>query len=57
LQLQIHDEGPGFDPDRVDAAQHLGLVSMRERATLLGAICKCTSHPGKGTTITIRLVK
>ena len=56
LQLRIQDEGPGFDPQAVNAAEHLGLVSMRERANLVGAVCKCISRPGKGTTIQVRLV-
>ena len=56
LQLRIQDEGPGFDPQAVNAAEHLGLVSMRERANLVGAVCKCISHPGQGTTIQVRLI-
>src|SRR4051812_23715716 len=51
LQLRIQDEGPGFDPQAVNAAEHLGLVSMRERANLVGAVCKCISRPGEGTLI------
>ncbi len=57
LRLQIHDDGRGFDPDGLDAVWHLGLVSMRERAILVGPVRKCTSHPEKGTTILIWLVK
>ena len=56
LQLRIQDEGPGFDPQAVNAAEHLGLVSMRERANLVGAVCKCISRPGEGTTIQVRLI-
>jgi PAS domain S-box-containing protein len=56
LQLRIQDEGPGFDPQVVNCAEHLGLVSMRERASLVGAVCKCISRPGEGTTIQVRLV-
>jgi signal transduction histidine kinase len=56
LRLRIQDTGPGFDPNAVNAAEHLGLVSMRERASLIGAICKCTSKPGQGTTIEVRLI-
>jgi len=56
LQLRIQDEGPGFDPHAVNAAEHLGLVSMRERANLVGAVCKCISRPGEGTTIQVRLI-
>ncbi|MFL6354179.1 MAG: PAS domain S-box protein [Bryobacteraceae bacterium] len=55
LLLRIHDAGPGFDPDAVESGRHLGLISMRERATMVGAICRCISQPGKGTTIEVRL--
>ena len=54
LQLRIQDEGPGFDPRGVNAAEHLGLMSMRERANLVGAVCQCISRPGVGTTIQVR---
>jgi len=56
LQLRIQDDGTGFDPNAVNAAEHLGLVSMRERASLVGAVCKCISRPGKGTTIQVVLI-
>jgi PAS domain S-box-containing protein len=56
LQLRIQDEGPGFDPQGVNCAEHLGLVSMLERASLVGAVCKCISRPGDGTTIQVRLI-
>lgn len=57
LLLRIHDAGAGFDPDVVNSEQHLGLVSMRERAAMVGAICRCISQPGKGATIEIRLIR
>jgi two-component system, chemotaxis family, CheB/CheR fusion protein len=57
LRLRIQDTGPGFDPKGVNAAEHLGLLSMRERANLIGAVCKCISEPGKGTAIEVRLIK
>jgi PAS domain S-box-containing protein len=53
LWLRIQDEGPGFDPDGIDAAEHLGLISMRERAAGIGAVCKCISQPGKGAAIEV----
>lgn len=56
LRMRIQDSGSGFNPDSVEAQQHLGLVSMRERATLVGAIFKCKSEPGKGTTIDVRMI-
>ncbi len=56
LRLRIQDEGPGFDPDGINAAEHLGLLSMRERAGAIGAVCKCISQPGKGTAIEVVLI-
>jgi len=56
LQLRIQDEGPGIDPQAVNVAGNLGSVSMRERANLIGATCKCISCPGEGTTIQVRLI-
>jgi signal transduction histidine kinase len=29
---------------------------MQERASLIGAVCKCMSRPGEGTTIQVRLI-
>jgi PAS domain S-box-containing protein len=57
LLLRIHDDGVGFEPDGVNSAEHLGLLSMRERAALIGAHCRCLSQPGEGTTIEARLIR
>jgi PAS domain S-box-containing protein len=57
LLLRICDAGAGFDPEAVDSGRHLGLMSMRERAAMVGAICRCISQPGKGTTIEVRLIR
>ena len=57
LSLRIQDTGPGFDPETVNAAAHLGMVSMQERASLIGAICKCIAQPGEGTIIEVRLIQ
>jgi PAS domain S-box-containing protein len=57
LQLRVHDDGVGFEPDGVNGAEHLGLLSMRERAALIGAHCRCISQPGHGSTIQVRLMK
>ncbi|WP_130798614.1 GAF domain-containing sensor histidine kinase [Streptomyces otsuchiensis] len=50
--LRVTDDGVGFDPDAVrDAGRHLGLVSMRERATGVGGRLRVDSTPGQGTVI------
>ena len=54
LTLQINDDGCGFDPRLVDgqlAAGHLGLLGMRERATLVGGELAVRSEPGHGALI------
>ncbi|MEV6841188.1 GAF domain-containing sensor histidine kinase [Streptomyces sp. NPDC051133] len=50
--LRVTDDGTGFDPkaDR-RAGRHLGLVSMRDRASGVGGTLTVESAPGKGTTI------
>src|ERR1022692_2418881 len=51
IHLQISDRGVGFDPAQPSKDAGLGLVSMRERARLLGGSFSFQSSPGKGTTI------
>jgi signal transduction histidine kinase len=50
--LRVTDDGSGFDPQTVRrAGRHLGLVSMRDRASGVGGSLTVESAPGKGTTI------
>ncbi|GHJ38553.1 GAF domain-containing sensor histidine kinase [Streptomyces sp. TS71-3] len=50
--LRVTDDGSGFEPRAVRrAGRHLGLVSMRERASGVGGRLTIASEPGKGTTI------
>jgi signal transduction histidine kinase len=50
--LRVTDDGSGFDPQAVRrAGRHLGLVSMRDRASGVGGRLTVESAPGKGTTI------
>ncbi|MDG9713807.1 GAF domain-containing sensor histidine kinase [Streptomyces sp. DH10] len=50
--LRVTDDGSGFDPMAVRrAGRHLGLVSMRDRASGAGGTLTVESAPGKGTTI------
>ncbi len=55
LLIDVEDNGRGFDPSQVDTTQHLGLVSMQERAQLLGGTCTVVSRPGNGTTVHVVL--
>ncbi|MEV4338690.1 GAF domain-containing sensor histidine kinase [Streptomyces sp. NPDC049590] len=50
--LRVTDDGSGFDPTAIRrAGRHLGLVSMRDRASGVGGSLTVESAPGKGTTI------
>ncbi|UFQ14833.1 MULTISPECIES: GAF domain-containing sensor histidine kinase [Streptomyces] len=50
--LRVADNGTGFDPKAIRrAGRHLGLVSMRDRASGVGGRLTVESAPGKGTTI------
>lgn len=51
LRVTIHDDGPGFDPEAVRSKEGLGLVSMQERAQLLGGQVSLRSAPGGGTEV------
>ncbi|MCX5196486.1 GAF domain-containing sensor histidine kinase [Streptomyces sp. NBC_00249] len=50
--LRVRDGGRGFSPSTVrTAGRHLGLVSMRDRASGAGGRLEVRSEPGTGTTI------
>ena len=52
LELQVRDNGAGFDPAAVEAQPgHYGLLGMRERARLAGGTLEVISTPGQGTTL------
>jgi NarL family two-component system sensor histidine kinase YdfH len=55
LEIQVRDNGIGFDPAAVAQAGHYGLLGMRERARLAGGKLEITSSPGKGTTLQLSL--
>ncbi len=56
IQLSVEDDGIGFDPNHLPGTQgkrHLGLISMRERAEMLGGILDVYTAPHKGTMIQV----
>jgi signal transduction histidine kinase len=56
LFVEIEDEGAGFEPsERSGEAQGLGLIGMRERASLLHGRLTLSSAPGKGTRVVAEL--
>lgn len=54
IALFISDDGAGFDPGGLFPG-HLGLRTMRERATRLGGTLQVESSPGSGTRIRVRV--
>lgn len=61
LHLLVADNGKGFSVDSYSASSEanfragLGLLGMRERATLIGATLTITSSPAQGCTILLSL--
>lgn len=56
LQLEISDEGPGFDVEQVaKGTERLGLAGMRERVESLGGRFSIASRINEGTKITAQL--
>ena len=59
VRVHIEDDGRGFDLDEAMSAtkngRGLGLLSMKERAELLGGLLKIKSHPGQGTQISLEI--
>ena len=58
LHLVIEDDGKGFDPAQIlpeEGKRHLGLISMHERAELIGGNMEMYSAPGEGTTIKVQV--
>jgi PAS domain S-box-containing protein len=57
VEIEIRDEGPGFEVDDIPSVggEHVGLLGMHERAALIGAGLGVESTPGKGTTVRLRV--
>jgi PAS domain S-box-containing protein len=55
LELTVSDNGMGFDLERYrspeERKEHVGLVTMAERASLLGGSLEIDTAPGRGTRI------
>jgi signal transduction histidine kinase len=59
IELKVADDGRGFDPSGTTATEagHFGVLGMRERANKIGAALKIASEPGKGTTVTVQVLR
>jgi signal transduction histidine kinase len=54
LELQLRDNGAGFDTSAPGPEGHFGMAMMRERAQVGGGTFEVFSVPGQGTTITVK---
>ena len=57
VSMEVSDNGRGFQPEEVIDNQvrpsHIGLISMKERAEMIGARLQIDSQPGEGTLISL----
>lgn len=54
LVLTVQDDGVGFTPEAIES-RGLGLVTMRERAEIMGATLTIRSRPRRGTEVRVVL--
>ena len=52
-ELEVVDNGQGFDPDAAVGIGGMGLTTMRERAAALGGELEVESAPGQETTVRV----
>jgi signal transduction histidine kinase len=55
LVLKVQDNGKGINLSAATDGLSLGILGMRERATLLGGELQIHGTPGRGTTVTLSL--
>ena len=55
LELRVEDDGSGFDAHGSRRPGSFGLVSMTERARLIGATLSVDGAAGRGTSVVVRL--
>ena len=57
VRLTIADDGIGFDAARVadDELPGWGLLTMTERAEVVGGVCRIDSQPGQGTRVIVEV--
>ena len=54
-RLEIRDDGKGFDTNASMRRNAYGLLGIRERAAMLGAVAEISSEPGVGTVISVEV--
>ena len=56
LQIEVADDGSGFDPGMPNTGGHFGMDGMRERVQLLGGNFEVKSAANQGTLIRASLL-
>jgi|GEM_PF-1832104 len=55
IELQICDDGVGFEPTAIQPSGGFGIAGMRERARKIAATLQIDSAPGQGARLIVRL--
>jgi PAS domain S-box-containing protein len=55
VQLELHDDGKGFDPAKLNGGAGFGLRNIEARARELQAHSEVQSAPGRGTRVTVQI--
>jgi signal transduction histidine kinase len=55
VEIEVTDDGRGFDPGDVRDRGGMGLANMQERIEKLGGQVAIRSAPGQGTTVRVTL--
>jgi signal transduction histidine kinase len=51
ILMEVHDDGRGFDPEKIQLTLGHGISNMQTRARNVGGDLEITTDPGRGTTI------
>jgi signal transduction histidine kinase/streptogramin lyase len=54
-ELEVRDDGVGFDPAGEHSGGGFGISGMKERAQRIGGVLQIESAPGKGTKVMVRV--
>ncbi|MBV8818609.1 MAG: PAS domain S-box protein [Acidobacteriaceae bacterium] len=55
VHLEVRDRGPGFSQEAMKGKRTLGLISMSERARLVGGKLELKSTPGRGAVLEVAI--
>jgi signal transduction histidine kinase len=55
LEIQVEDNGCGFEANNILGSRRSGLANMRQRTKMIGALLFIESQPGKGTSIRVQM--